>query len=37
MALTDNRGPDSCIDAVGGEASGHGASDATIDKVKSCY
>ena len=34
MALTDNRGPDSCIDAVGCEASGHGASDATIDKVK---
>ena len=34
MALTDNRGPDSCIDAVGCEASGHGATDATIDKVK---
>ena len=34
MALTDNRGPDSCIDAVGCEASGHGASDATLDKVK---
>ena len=34
MALTDNRGPDSCIDAVGCEASGHGAADATLDKVK---
>jgi threonine dehydrogenase-like Zn-dependent dehydrogenase len=34
MALTNNRGPDSCIDAVGCEAAGHGASDATIDKVK---
>jgi threonine dehydrogenase-like Zn-dependent dehydrogenase len=34
MALTDNRGPDSCIDAVGCEAAGHGAADATIDKVK---
>jgi threonine dehydrogenase-like Zn-dependent dehydrogenase len=34
MALTDNRGPDSCIDAVGCEAAGHGASDAIIDKVK---
>jgi threonine dehydrogenase-like Zn-dependent dehydrogenase len=27
MALTDHRGPDSCIDAVGCEASGHGATD----------
>ena len=25
MALTNNRGPDSCIDAVGCEAAGHGA------------
>ena len=25
MALTDHRGPDSCIDAVGCEASSHGA------------
>lgn len=34
MALTDNRGPDSCIDAMGCEASGHGATDAVGDKVK---
>jgi threonine dehydrogenase-like Zn-dependent dehydrogenase len=34
MARTDNRGPDSCIDAVGCEASGHGAADALLDKVK---
>ena len=34
MARTDKRGPDSCIDAVGCEASGHGAADAIIDKVK---
>ena len=27
-------GPDSCIDAVGCEASGHGAADAVLDKVK---
>jgi threonine dehydrogenase-like Zn-dependent dehydrogenase len=26
--------PDSCIDAVGCEASGHGAADAILDKVK---
>src|SRR6476619_953071 len=26
--------PDSCIDAVGCEASGHGATGATIDRVK---
>jgi len=31
---TKGRGPDSCIDAVGAEASGHGAIDAVIDKVK---
>ena len=34
MAITDKRGPDSCIDAVGCEASGHGAADAVLDKVK---
>jgi threonine dehydrogenase-like Zn-dependent dehydrogenase len=34
MARTDKRGPDSCIDAVGCEASGHGAMDAVVDKVK---
>ncbi|RZA29975.1 MAG: glutathione-dependent formaldehyde dehydrogenase, partial [Proteobacteria bacterium] len=34
MARTGNRGPDSCIDAVGCEASGHGALDAVVDKVK---
>lgn len=34
MALTNGRGPDSCIDAVGCEASGHGAADAILDKVK---
>ena len=34
MKRTDKRGPDSCIDAVGCEASGHGAVDATLDKVK---
>ena len=35
MALTPNRrGPDSCIDAVGCEAAGHGGADAVIDKVK---
>jgi threonine dehydrogenase-like Zn-dependent dehydrogenase len=34
MARTDNRGPDSCIDAVGCEAAGHGAADAVLDKVK---
>jgi threonine dehydrogenase-like Zn-dependent dehydrogenase len=31
---TDGRGPDSCIDAVGCEASSHGAADAVLDKVK---
>ena len=31
---SDKRGPDSCIDAVGCEASGHGAADAVLDKVK---
>ncbi len=34
MKRTDNRGPDSCIDAVGCEAAGHGAVDAVVDKVK---
>ena len=34
MARTDKRGPDSCIDAVGCEASAHGAADAVLDKVK---
>jgi threonine dehydrogenase-like Zn-dependent dehydrogenase len=34
MARTHKRGPDSCIDAVGCEASGHGAADAVLDKVK---
>src|SRR6476620_11239178 len=34
MKRTNNRGPDSCIDAVGCEASGHGAADAIVDKVK---
>lgn len=35
MALTPNRrGPDSCIDAVGCEAAGHGGADALIDKIK---
>ena len=34
MARTGNRGPDSCIDAVGCEAAGHGAIDAVVDLVK---
>jgi threonine dehydrogenase-like Zn-dependent dehydrogenase len=35
MAMTPNRrGPDSCIDAVGCEAAGHGGADAVIDKIK---
>ncbi|QDM27870.1 glutathione-dependent formaldehyde dehydrogenase [Tardiphaga sp. vice304] len=34
MRLTDKRGPDSCIDAVGAEAAGHGAIDAVMDKIK---
>lgn len=35
LATTPNRrGPDSCIDAVGCEAAGHGGADAVIDKVK---
>ena len=34
MKRTNKRGPDSCIDAVGCEASGHGSADAVLDKVK---
>jgi threonine dehydrogenase-like Zn-dependent dehydrogenase len=34
MKLTNKRGPDSCIDAVGCDASGHGSADAVLDKVK---
>jgi threonine dehydrogenase-like Zn-dependent dehydrogenase len=30
----EGRGPDSCIDAVGCEAAGHGAADAVMDKIK---
>ena len=33
-ALTDNRGPDRCIEAVGAEAHGTGSVDAVIDNVK---
>ena len=35
MELTNGRGPDSCIDAVGAEAHGSGSFDALVDKVKS--
>lgn len=34
LARTKGRGPDSCIDAVGCEAAGHGAIDAVIDRLK---
>jgi threonine dehydrogenase-like Zn-dependent dehydrogenase len=34
MMRTNKRGPDSCIDAVGCEASGHGSADAVMDAVK---
>lgn len=34
MEMTGGRGPDSCIDAVGAEAHGHGMADAVIDKGK---
>lgn len=34
MSMTDQRGPDSCIDAVGAEAHGHGAIDTIVDKTK---
>ncbi|HYE63188.1 MAG TPA: zinc-dependent alcohol dehydrogenase [Phycisphaerales bacterium] len=33
--MTNERGPDRCIDAVGAEAHGWGAPDAVMDKVKS--
>jgi threonine dehydrogenase-like Zn-dependent dehydrogenase len=33
-AMTEGRGPDRCIDAVGVEAHGTGAVDAVLDKVK---
>jgi threonine dehydrogenase-like Zn-dependent dehydrogenase len=33
-AMTEGRGPDRCIDAVGVEAHGTGAADAVLDKVK---
>ena len=32
--MTDGRGPDRCIDAVGAEAHGGGAFDAVLDKAK---
>ena len=35
QAMTDERGPDRCIDAVGAEAHGWGAADAIYDNVKS--
>lgn len=34
MEMTNGRGPDRCIDAVGTEAHGGGAIDAVVDKVK---
>ncbi len=34
MAMTDGRGPDRCIDAVGTEAHGTGSFDAVMDKTK---
>lgn len=34
MEMTQGRGPDSCIDAVGAEAHAGGAFDAVLDKVK---
>ena len=34
MEMTKNRGPDSCIDAVGAEAHGSGSFDSVLDKVK---
>jgi threonine dehydrogenase-like Zn-dependent dehydrogenase len=34
QSRTGGRGPDSAIDCVGCEASGHGAADAVLDKVK---
>ncbi|MDB5904500.1 MAG: fdhA 2 [Betaproteobacteria bacterium] len=34
MEMTAGRGPDRCIDAVGGEAHAHGSPDALLDKAK---
>lgn len=34
MEMTSGRGPDRCIDAVGGEAHAHGSPDALLDKAK---
>jgi len=34
MELTNGRGPDRCIDAVGAEAHGRGSFDAILDKAK---
>ncbi|WP_038160037.1 zinc-dependent alcohol dehydrogenase [Verrucomicrobium sp. BvORR106] len=34
MSMTDGRGPDRCIDAVGTEAHGTGSFDAILDKAK---
>ena len=34
MEMTGGRGPDRCIDAVGGEAHAHGSPDALMDKAK---
>ena len=34
MAMTGGRGSDSCIDAVGTEAAGHGSMDAIVDLAK---
>lgn len=34
MGLTNGRGPDRCIDAVGAEAHGRGSFDAMLDKAK---
>lgn len=34
MQMTDGRGPDRCVDAVGAEAHGAGSWDAVVDKAK---
>jgi threonine dehydrogenase-like Zn-dependent dehydrogenase len=34
MQMTDGRGPDRCVDAVGTEAHGRGSLDAVLDKAK---
>ena len=34
MEMTDGRGPDRCIDAVGTEAHGRGSADAVLDRAK---